>query len=415
MSGFAPSVRAQTAQASPIRRLTPYADAAKSRGVRVLHLNIGQPDIATPQVVIDAYRQFADPVLAYGPSEGTLAYRTALAGYYNGLGLGAGGRPIEAGDIIVTTGGSEALQFAIAATCDPGDEVLVTEPYYPNYQGFAHILAVNTRPITTTAATAYKVTAGQIAAAIGPRTKVLLLSSPGNPTGAVYSASELREIAEVCRTRGVFFVSDEVYRDFVYDAGAEAGEAGIAASLLAQPGFDDNAVLVDSVSKRYSACGARIGCLVTRNKALRAAVLKFAQCRLSPPVVDQLAAHAALSTPRQELAAVIRDYRARRDALVQGLAAIAGVQVSLPEGAFYLFAELPVDDAERFCIFLLEQFAVDGETVMLAPGDGFYATPGLGKREVRLAYVLEVPKLQRACAILAAALRAYRESLPAAA
>ncbi len=406
MTAFLPSARGRDAQASPIRRLTPYADAAKSRGTAVLHLNIGQPDIATPAAVMQAYRGFREPVLAYGPSEGTLAYRTALAAYYNGLGYASGGRAIEANDIIVTTGGSEALLFAIAATCDPGDEVLVAEPYYPHYQGFSHILAVNTRAVTTTGADGYKVTAAQIAAAIGPRTKALVLSSPGNPTGTVLSSQELRDIASVCRDRGVFFLSDEVYRDFVYDAAICEG-GSTAPGLLAQPGFDDCAVLVDSVSKRYSACGARIGCLVTRNRALRAAVLKFAQTRLSPPVVDQIAAHAALSTPAAELRAAIDDYRQRRDALVAGLQAIPGVQLRSPDGAFYLFASLPVDDAERFCIWLLDTFAVNNETVMLAPADGFYATPGRGKSEVRIAYVLQVEKLQRACAILSQALAAY--------
>ena len=406
MPSFAPSDRGTHALASPIRRLTPYADAAKARGVAVLHLNIGQPDIATPANVLQAYKSFSEPVLAYGPSEGTLAYRTALCGYYNGLGMAAAGRPIEPADIVVTTGGSEALLFAIAATCDPGDDILVVEPYYPNYRGFAHLLGVGTRAVTTTADTGYTVTAAEIAAGLGPRTRAVLLSSPGNPTGAVLSSADLRAIATLCRDRGVFLVSDEVYRDFVYDEPiCEGGTT--APSLLTQAGFDDCAILIDSVSKRYSACGARIGCLVTRNAAVRAAVLKFAQTRLSPPVVDQHAAHAALATPAAELKMAIADYRHRRDALVAGLAAVPGVAAPMPAGAFYLFARLPVDDAERFCIFLLNEFNVAGETVMLAPADGFYTTPGLGKDEVRIAYVLEVPKLMRACEILRQALAAY--------
>ncbi|MSQ81313.1 MAG: pyridoxal phosphate-dependent aminotransferase [Myxococcales bacterium] len=401
-----PSVRGRDAQASPIRRLTPFADAAKQRGIEVLHLNIGQPDIPTPAQVIAAYQQFSGPVLAYGPSEGTLAYRTALAEYYNGLGAAGGGRAIEPTDIIVTTGGSEALLFAIAATCDPGDEVLVAEPYYPNYKGFAHLLAVQTRAFTTSAADGYQITAAQVAAAIGPRTKVLVLSTPGNPTGAVLSSRELSAIAQECRESGVYFVSDEVYRDFVYDPAICEGER-TAPGILAQPGFEDCAIMVDSVSKRYSACGARIGCLVTRNREVRAAVLKFAQTRLSPPVVDQLAAHAALSTPAAELKTAIDDYRERRDALVAGLSAIEGVQVRSPQGAFYLFATLPVTDAEKFCIYLLSEFNLGGETVMLAPADGFYSTSGLGRQEVRIAYVLQVSKLQRACTILDRALHAY--------
>jgi aspartate aminotransferase len=400
--GFSASMRGQTAQASPIRRLSPHADAAKARGVSVLHLNIGQPDIATPRAVIDAYRGFNDKVLAYGPSEGTASYRSALADYYNSLGAATGGRPITAGDVIVTTGGSEALLFAIAATCDPGDEVLVAEPYYPNYKGFSHMLAVGVRPLTTRADDGFALTAEMVRAAIGPRTKLLIVSTPGNPTGAVIPADELRKIGEVCREAGVFFASDEVYRDFVYD-----GEARTAPSLLAQPGLEMNALMIDSVSKRYSACGARVGCVVTRNPHVHAAMLKFAQTRLSPPVVDQYAAQAALSTPEDELRGAIAEYKRRRDALVAGLSAIPGVSARTPAGAFYLIVQLPVDDAEAFCVFLLREFSLDGETVMLAPADGFYASVGLGRNEVRAAYVLEVPKLERAVAIVREALAAY--------
>lgn len=401
---FPASHRGQTALASPIRRLSPYAEAAKARGVHVLHLNIGQPDIATPRSVIEAYRAYDDKVLAYGASEGAPAYRQALAQYYNSLGAEAGGGPITPQQIIVTTGGSEALLFAVAATCDPGDEVLVAEPYYPNYQGFAHLLAVGVRPITTRAEDGFALTAEQVRAAIGPRTRLLLISTPGNPSGAVIPADELRRIGEVCRDHGVFFACDEVYRDFVYDL--PAGTL-TSASVLAQPGLEHNALMIDSISKRYSACGARVGCLVTRNPAIYAAVLKFAQTRLSPPVVDQLAALAALSTPEAELSAAIADYRRRRDALVAGLNSIPGVSALTPKGAFYLIVQLPVDDAEKFAIFMLRDFDLAGETVMLAPADGFYATPGLGLKQVRAAYVLEVPKLQRAVEVLRAGLVAY--------
>lgn len=396
-----PSARGRNAQASPIRRLSPYADAAKSKGVKVFHLNIGQPDIPTPQGMLNAYSGFSDPVLAYGASEGALAYRTALAAYYNALVPDTAGAAVLPSQILVTVGGSEALQFAIAATCDIGDEILVAEPYYPNYKGFAQILGVATRAITTHAHDGFALTAPQVAAAIGSRTRALVLSTPGNPTGAVLSAPVLRTIGEVCRDAGVFLVSDEVYRDFVYDG------SGRAPSVLWQPGLQDCAILVDSVSKRYSACGARVGCLVTRNPHVYAAGLKFAQTRLSPPVIDQLAALAALATPQAETDAHIADYKRRRDALVAGLCAIPNVRAQTPEGAFYLMVELPVPDAEAFCIWLLEEFRLDGETVMLAPADGFYATPDMGKRQVRAAYVLEVPKLERACEILAAALAAY--------
>lgn len=407
---FAPSQRGLTAPASPIRRLTPFADAAKQRGVQVLHLNIGQPDVATPRSVLDAYHAFDDKVLAYGASEGSLAYRQALADYYNGLGAPAGGAAIAAEDVVVTTGGSEALLFAIAATCDPGDELLVSEPYYPNYLGFAHLLAVAVNPVTTYGDRGFALSAADIAAALTPRTRAVVLSSPGNPTGTVLSSRELREIAQLCKDRGLFFICDEVYRDFVYDD--EVREGGqTSPTLLAQPGFEQCAIVVDSVSKRYSACGARVGCMVTRNAQVRAAVIKFAQARLSPPVVDMLAAQAALSTPPAELAAVAQEYKRRRDALVAGLNTIPGVSARTPQGAFYLVVQLPVDDAERFCVFLLRDFAVEGATVMLAPADGFYASPGLGKREVRAAYVLEEAKLRRACEILRAALVAYPGTL----
>jgi aspartate aminotransferase len=408
MSTFLASQRGQTALASPIRRLSPYADAAKARGIYVHHLNIGQPDIATPRTVIDAYRNYDDKVLAYGPSEGQGAYRTALAAYYNGLGAAAGGGAITPGQIIVTTGGSEALLFTVAATCDPGDEVLVAEPYYPNYKGFSHMLAVAVKPITTHAADGFALTADMVRAAIGPRTRLLIVSTPGNPTGAIIPAAELRAIGEVCRDHGVFFACDEVYRDFVYDAPPQAsGKPSTAPGVLEQPGLEQNAIMIDSVSKRYSACGARVGCMVTRNPAIYAAALKFAQTRLSPPVVDQLAGLAALGTPATELADAIANYKRRRDALVAGLNAIPGVSARTPAGAFYLIVQLPVVDAEQFCIFLLRDFDVAGETVMLAPADGFYATPGLGKNEVRAAYVLEVPKLQRAVTILREGLAAF--------
>ena len=398
------SERGLSAAASPIRRLSPYADAAKARGIHVHHLNIGQPDIETPRSVIDAYRTYDDKVLAYGSSEGTASYRAALAEYYNGLGAGEAGSPVTAGQILVTVGGSEALSFAIAAACDPGDDVLVAEPFYPNYHGFAHFLGVHVRPVTTLAAEGFDLPIERLRTAIGPRTRALVLSTPGNPTGAVLSAQRLAEIGQLCVERGLFFICDEVYRDFVYD-----GAQRYAPSVLAVPGLDNHVIMIDSVSKRYSACGARIGCLVTRNAELYATMLKFAQTRLSPPVVDQLAAHAALRTPEAELKAAIDDYRQRRDALVRGLNEIPGVSALSPAGAFYLIVQLPVEDAESFAIFLLRDFDLDGETVMVAPADGFYATPGLGKQEVRAAYVLQVPKLERAVAILQAGLQAYAQ------
>ncbi len=397
------SQRGAHAPASPIRRLTPLADAAKARGVTVHHLNIGQPDIATPRGMLDAYRRYDEPVIAYAPSDGYGAYREKLARYYSDVSAGGGGAPVSADDIVVTVGGSEALMFAIAATCDPGDEILVCEPFYTNYAGFSHMLGVGVRAVTAHAADGFRIDPARVAAAVGERTRALCLPTPGNPTGVVLSQGELAALGAICRERGMFFICDEVYREFVYDA------PGRAPSLLSHGEYAEHAVIIDSVSKRYSACGARIGALVTRNRAVRDAALRFGQARLSPATVDQYAAMAALDTPPEYFRAVKEEYRARRDALCDGLRAI-GVNCVKPAGAFYLVAPLPVDDADRFCRFLLESFALDGETVMLAPASGFYATPGLGKNEARIAYVLDVGRLAKSVRILGAAFDAFRRA-----
>ncbi|MBM4357402.1 MAG: pyridoxal phosphate-dependent aminotransferase [Deltaproteobacteria bacterium] len=403
MSGLHLSQRGAQAPASPIRRLTPLADAARERGLVVHQLNIGQPDIATPAAMIEAYRRYDERVLAYSPSDGYRAYREKLADYYTAVSREGGGSSVAASDIVVTVGGSEALMFAIAAVCEPGDELLVCEPFYTNYAGFAHLLGVSVRAVTTRAAEGFRIDPERVAAAIGPRTRALCLPTPGNPTGVVLAREELEALAAICRERGLYFVCDEVYREFVYDG----PEGSRAPSVLSLAEFDEHAVVIDSVSKRYSACGARIGALVTRNKALREAALRFGQARLSPATVDQHAAMAALDTPPEYFHEVVREYRARRDVLVAGLRRI-GVECTTPEGAFYLVVPLPVDDADRFCRFLLEEFALDGETVMLAPASGFYATAGLGTNEVRMAYVLDVPRLEKSVRILGAALDAYR-------
>lgn len=403
MPSLSLSQRGALAPASPIRRLAPLADAARERGLTVHPLNIGQPDIATPAAMIEAYRRYDERVLAYAPSDGFRAYREKLAVYYTDVSREGGGAPVSAADIVVTVGGSEALLFAIAATCDPGDELLVCEPFYTNYAGFAHLLGVGVRAVTTFATEGFRIDPARVEAAIGPRTRALCLPTPGNPTGVVLSRAELEALAEVCRRRGLFFICDEVYREFVYD-GPEGARAPSALSLA---GLDEQAIVIDSVSKRYSACGARIGALVTRNKLLREAALRFGQARLSPATVDQYAAMAALDTPPEYFREVVREYRSRRDALVAGLRGI-GVDCATPEGAFYLVAPLPIDDADRFCRFLLERFDLDGETVMLAPASGFYATEGLGRSEARIAYVLDVPRLERSVRILGAAFEAYR-------
>jgi aspartate aminotransferase len=398
------SKRGRGAPASPIRKLAPYADAARERGVTVHQLNIGQPDIATPRGMIEAYRNYDERVLAYAPSDGFRAYRDKLAVYYSAIATGGAGGPVTADDIVVTVGGSEALLFAIAAACDPGDEVLVCEPYYTNYAGFSHLLGVGVRPVTTHAADGFRIDPQKVAAAVSERTRALVLPSPGNPTGVVLSHDELEALATICRERGLFFVCDEVYREFVYDLPTGT----LAPSVLSLADFDTHAVVIDSVSKRYSACGARVGALVTRNAELREAALRFGQARLSPATVDQYAAMAALDTPDDYFREVVQEYRARRDALVAGLHDI-GVDCVKPQGAFYLVATLPVDDSDAFCRYLLEDFALDGETVMLAPASGFYATEGLGTREVRIAYVLDRERLARSVKILGAAFEAYNK------
>jgi aspartate aminotransferase len=398
-----PSLRGRTAPASPIRKLASRADAARARGITVHHLNIGQPDIETPRALIEGYRSYDERVLAYAPSDGFAAYREKLAAYYSAVAAENGGEPVAAEHVVVTVGGSEAITFAIGACCDPGDDILVCEPYYTNYRGCSHVLGVGLRAATCSAGDGFRIDPDKVRAAIGERTRALVLPTPGNPTGVVLSKDELAALAEVCREHGLFFVCDEVYRDFVYDL----PEGVRAPSLLSLGDFDHHGIVVDSISKRYSACGARIGALVTRNPALRDAALRFAQARLSPATVDQYAGMAALDVPASYFREVAREYRARRDVLIDGLASI-GVEVVRPQGAFYLIAPLPIDDADEFCRFLLDDFSLDGETVMLAPASGFYVTPGGGRNEARIAYVLERERLQRSVRILGAAFEAYR-------
>lgn len=411
MTALSLSRRGADAPASPIRRLTPYADMARARGVFVHHLNIGQPDLATVPPMLAAYRAYDEPVVAYSPSEGYLSYRTALADHYNGLDAAAGGPPIDPSQILVTVGGSEALLFAIAATCDAGDQILVAEPYYTNYRGFSHLLGVDVVPVSTHSSEDFAVPPERVRAAITARTRAFIIPSPGNPTGMVLSAGDLAALGQVCVDANIYFVVDEVYREFVYPEPAIADGLSIprAPSVLAVPGLTEHAVMIDSVSKRYSACGARVGCLVTRNTALYTACLRFAQARLSPPTVDQYAALAALDTHPAEMRAMVDEYRARRDLIVAGLNAIPGVSCPTPTGAFYLITDLPVADAEDFCIFMLRDFDLHGETVMMAPAEGFYATPGLGKNQVRLAYVLGRDRLTRCLDILRAGLLAYAD------
>ena len=395
------SQRGLEAPTSPIRALEATSREASNSGKTVHYLNIGQPDIATPPAMIEAYRSFDETVLAYSPSDGVPAYRQALAEIYYSRVVGDLS-PITAEDIVVTVGGSEALLFGMAAVTDPGDEILVCEPYYTNYSGYSHLLGITTTAVTTHAREGYAIDPARVEAAITERTRALVLPTPGNPTGVVVSFTELVELVEICRRHGLFFICDEVYREFVYDQ----PEGTLAPSLLAVPGAEELGIVIDSVSKRYSACGARLGCLVTRNPEVRRAALHFGQARLSPATVAQRAGIAALETPASYFSEVLAEYQARRDLLVEGLSSI-GIHVTAPKGAFYIAVPLPVEDAEDFATWLVRDFDLDGETVCMAPLAGFYSTPGLGRNEVRLAYVLDQERLARCIKIIAGGLEHY--------
>jgi len=390
------SKRAQGMPASPIRRLAPYDVAARKAGKVVYSLNIGQPDIPTPREILERIRSYDATYIPYGPSQGLPEFIEALRAYYAGVGL-----QIATEEIFVTTAGSEAILFALGAVCDPGDQVLVFEPFYTNYNGFAAMMSVEPVPVTTRAEDGYHLPSrAAIEAKIGPRTRAILICSPNNPTGTVYTDAEMEMLADICRTRGLYLIADEVYREFVYDGRKHR-------SALTLPGMEQHLVLVDSVSKRYSLCGARIGNIVCRNKAFMDAVLRFGQARLCPPSVEQTALTALTQVPPSYIEGVIAEYQRRRDVVYDALAAIPGVVVRKPEGAFYVCVKLPIDDANAFAEFLLMDFQIDGETVMVAPADGFYATPGLGKDEVRIAYVLQEAKLKRAMRCLTKALELY--------
>lgn len=390
------SRRAATMPASPIRRLAPYAVEARKRGLEVHGLNIGQPDIPTPQAILDRYRTFPESYVPYGPSQGLPEFLEALRGYYGGLGV-----KLATEELFVTTAGSEAILFTLAALCDAGDQVLVFEPFYTNYNGFAALLGVEAVPVTTRAEDGYHLPDRRaIEAKIGPKTKAILICSPNNPTGTAYTDAEIDMLAAICRDRGLYLVADEVYREFLYGGQKHR-------SVLTLEGLEQQAIVVDSVSKRYSLCGARLGNIASRNRGFMDAILRMGQARLCPPTVDQWACCGLTDVPASYTRGVIAEYQKRRDTIADALANMPGVLARRPEGAFYCCAKLPVDDSNAFAIFLLQDFALEGETVMVAPLDGFYATPGLGRDEVRLAYVLEVPKLERAMKILAAALAAY--------
>lgn len=381
---------------SPIRKLVPYAETAKKNGVKVYHLNIGQPDIKTPKIALDAVRNANIEVLEYSHSAGFESYRRKLAKYYRAFQL-----PVEAEDIIITTGGSEALLFAMGSILDDGDEIIIPEPFYANYNGFSISSGAKIVPVTAKFENDFALPPVEsFESLITPKTKAILICNPGNPTGYLYSEEEIRKLAQLVKKHDLFLIADEVYREFAYDGHQHH-------SILTQTDLSDHAVVIDSVSKRYSMCGARIGCIVSKNKAFMTTAMKFAQARLSPPTFAQIASEAALDTPQSYFDEVQAEYVQRRNTLVSALQQIEGVKVATPKGAFYCIAQLPVDDAEDFSKWLLETFQYDGETVMLAPAAGFYSTPGMGKNEVRLAYVLEQQDLLKSAEILKEALKFY--------
>ncbi len=382
---------------SPIRKLAPLADAAKKEGVKVYHLNIGQPDLPTPKQGLDALKTITRKTLEYSPSDGILPLREKLCGYYKKFGI-----EISPSEIIVTTGGSEAVLLSFLACINQGDEIIMVEPGYANYISFAKTAGVVVKTVTSSIDNGFALPPVEhFEEVITPRTKAILLCNPSNPTGYVYTPEELQQIKEIVRKHDLFLLSDEVYREFVY-----SGQPYVSALTL---GIDDNVVVIDSVSKRYSECGIRVGMVVTKNKAVHDTIMKYCQARLSPPLIGQIVAEASIEGTEEYSRECFEEYKARRDFFINGLRQIPGVVSPMPEGAFYTVASLPVDNAEDFCKWCLTDFRLNGETVMMAPAAGFYSTPGLGRNQVRMAYVLKKEDLQRSLDILRAALEAYNK------
>jgi len=390
------SQRSVTMPASPIRKLVPFAVAAKKKGIKVYHLNIGQPDIQTPEQGLDALRHIDRKVLEYSPTPGIQSYRDKLVGYYAKYNIN-----LTPDNIFITCGGSEAVMFAYMACLNPGDEIIIPEPAYANYMGFACETGVVVRTITTRIEDGFALPAAEeFEKLITPRTRAIMICNPNNPTGTLYTDDELLKLRDIVKKHDLFLFADEVYREFAYN-----GKPYLSCMCL--EGIEQNVVMIDSVSKRYSECGIRIGALITRNMEIMAAVNKFGQARLSPPLIGQLVAEASLDAPEQYHKDVYDEYIARRNCLVEGLNKIPGVFTPMPNGAFYTMVKLPVQDSDDFCRWCLEEFNYEGETVMMAPATGFYATPGAGKDQVRMAYVLKIEDLKRALVILEKALEAY--------
>jgi len=393
------SNRAKKMPASPIRKLVPFADEAKKRGVKVYHLNIGQPDIKTPTEAWDALKNINIEVLAYSNTSGTESYRKKLIQYYQSVGI-----PLTIDNLMVTTGGSEALYFSLFTSLDPGDEIIISEPFYANYNGFAQAGNINVVPVTASIESNFALPAiSEFEKKITDKTKAIVICNPSNPTGYLYSEAELMQLKEIALKHDLFLIADEVYREFVYEGRKHK-------SILTIDGLEDHAIVVDSISKRYSACGARIGCIVSRNKAFMSNAVKFAQARLSPPSLAQIVAEALVDVDKSYFEEVIEEYVKRRNILISGLNKIPGVTCPDVGGAFYALVELPIDDSDKFCEWLLSDFEDNGETIMLAPATGFYSTKGLGKKEVRIAYVLNENDLNRCLAILEKALLRYGQS-----
>ena len=381
---------------SPIRKLVPYAEQAKKDGKKVYHLNIGQPDIETPQVALDAVKNFSKQVVEYSHSAGFESYRKGLAAYYQSLDIN-----ISYDELMITTGGSEALLFGLNSCLDTGDEVIIPEPFYANYNGFSASAGIKVKPISTSINNGFALPSiEEFEKLITNKTKAILICNPGNPTGYLYSLEELETLRDLVKKYDLFLFADEVYREFAYDGNSHI-------SVLNLDGLEDNAVVIDSTSKRYSMCGIRVGCIVSKNKDVINTALKFAQARLSPPTFGQVAGEAALSTPKSYFDDVIKEYVLRRDLLVDGLNQIPGVLCPKPKGAFYAIAELPVDNAEKFAQWLLEEFDYNNETLMVAPAAGFYSTVGEGYNQVRIAYVLNLDSLKKAIKCLEEALKLY--------
>jgi len=391
------SNKGQLMPESPIRKLVPFAENAIKKGIKVYHLNIGQPDIKTPQVALDAVKNNGIEVLAYSRSEGSETYREKIANYYKKQDI-----LVDASDIIVTTGGSEALLFTIGSISDPGDEIIIPEPFYANYNGFSTASGVKVVPVVSTIDTGFALPPIEdFEQLISSKTKAILICNPGNPTGYLYTKEEIAKLKNLVLKHDIFLIADEVYREFVYDGLQHH-------SVMSETGLEQHAIMIDSVSKRYSMCGARIGCIVSKNKELIQTTLKFAQARLSPPTYAQIASEAALETTQDYFDAVIEEYVTRRNTLIEQLQSIEGVKVSTPKGAFYCVVQLPVNDADDFAQWLLESFNLNNETVMVAPASGFYSTKGAGKNQVRIAYVLKKEDLINAVAILKAGLERYK-------